>query len=239
MKYVGVDACRKGWFAVCLSPNYRWDIEIFTAIGDLWNRFQSAALLLIDIPIGLPESGKRKCDIDARKILKQRATSVFPAPCRQAIHANSYPEACRINKKILGVKLSVQTWNISGKIREADDLLLNNTMARRHMREAHPEVCFWALAGGQPMKYYKKTNQGFSERRKRLKKIKPTTDEIVNAAMKTYYRKDLAKDDILDAMVLAVTATAPTESLVTIPKNPAKDSKGLPMEIVYCEARNL
>ena len=143
MKYVGVDACRKGWFAVCLSPNYRWDIEIFTAIGDLWNRFQSAALLLIDIPIGLPESGKRKCDIDARKILKQRATSVFPAPCRQAIHANSYPEACRINKKILGVKLSVQTWNISGKIREADDLLLNNTMARRHMREAHPEVCFW------------------------------------------------------------------------------------------------
>ncbi|UCE51449.1 MAG: DUF429 domain-containing protein, partial [Desulfobacterales bacterium] len=182
MSTVGVDACRKGWFAVCLSPNNGWAIEIFTTIRDLWNAFQSVSLLLIDIPIGLPESGKRQCDIEARKILKHRKTSVFPAPCRQAIHANSYQKACRINNKILGAKLSVQSWNIAGKIREVDDLLITDEKARRRVRESHPEICFWALAGGQPMKYYKKTDQGLSERRKLLKKTKPTTDEIINAA---------------------------------------------------------
>jgi predicted RNase H-like nuclease len=239
MSTVGVDACRKGWFAVCLSPNNGWAIEIFTTIRDLWNAFQSVSLLLIDIPIGLPESGKRQCDIDARKILKQRKTSVFPAPCRQAIHANSYQKACRINNKILGAELSVQTWNIAGKIREVDDLLITDEKARRRVRESHPEICFWALAGGQPMKHYKKTDQGLSERRKLLKKTKPTTHEIINAAMNTYYRKDLATDDILDAIALAVTAAAPSESLVTIPKTPEKDPKGLPMEIVYCGASDL
>ena len=113
------------------------------------------------------------------------------------------------------------------------------TKARRRVRESHPEICFWALAGGQPMKHYKKTDQGLSERRKLLKKTKPTTDEIINAAMNTYYRKDLATDDILDAIALTITAAAPSESLVTIPKTPEKDPKGLPMEIVYCGASDL
>jgi predicted RNase H-like nuclease len=233
MSTVGVDACRKGWFAVCLSRNNGWAIDIFTTIRDLWNTFQKASLILIDIPIGLPEKGKRHCDIDARKILKQRATSLFPVPSRQAIHAKNYQNACRMNKKILGIKLSIQTWNISGKIREVDDLLMNDEKARCRVRESHPEICFWALAGGQPMKHYKKTDQGFAERRKVLKKKHPFTNEIVDTAMNKFYRKDLAKDDILDAMALAVSAAAPPESLKTIPKNPAKDSKGLPMEIVY------
>ena len=29
MKYIGVDACKKGWFAVCLESDERWAIEIF------------------------------------------------------------------------------------------------------------------------------------------------------------------------------------------------------------------
>jgi predicted RNase H-like nuclease len=29
MNAVGVDACKKGWFAVCLGSDERWAIEIF------------------------------------------------------------------------------------------------------------------------------------------------------------------------------------------------------------------
>ena len=233
MKYIGVDACKKGWFAVCLESDERRAIEIFDSIENLWNRFQKNSLILIDIPIVLPVKEKRRWDVETRKILKQRAASVFPVPCRQAVHANTYVDACRLNKKILDVKLSIQTWNISGKIREVDNLLLSNTKAQRCVRESHPEICFWALADGRPMKYYKKTAHGFSERIKILKQAYPSSPEIVTAAMNTYRRKDLSRDDILDAIVLAITARAASEGIVTIPKQPEKDPKGLSMEIVY------
>jgi hypothetical protein len=85
MKYIGVDACRKGWFAVSMGPYNAWEIEIFDSIGDLWDECQCNALILIDIPIGLPDNGIRECDVEARKLLKKRAASVFPVPCRQAI----------------------------------------------------------------------------------------------------------------------------------------------------------
>ncbi|MGD8522320.1 MAG: DUF429 domain-containing protein [Desulfobacterales bacterium] len=239
MNAVGVDACRKGWFAVCLESDERWAIEIFESIENLWNRFQKDSLILIDIPIGLPDSGKRRCDVNARKILKQRASSVFPVPCRQAVHANTYVNACRLNKKLLDVKLSIQTWNISGKIREVDNLLLSNTNGRRSVRESHPEICFWALADGRPMRYYKKTAHGFSERIKILKQAYPSSPEIVTTALTAYRRKDLARDDILDATVLAITARAASEGIVTIPKQPQKDPTGLSMEIVYARTGRL
>ncbi len=233
MKYVGVDACRKGWFAVSIDPGKGWEFEIFTAVRDLWNAWQPISLLLIDIPIGLPDHAKRQCDVEAKKILRKRASSVFPVPCRQAIRADAYRKACRINQKILGVKLSVQTWNISDKIREVDDLLTGNKRALRCMRESHPEVCFWSLAGQRPMVNYKKTDRGFAERLSLLKQINPSTEKIVCAALKRFLRKDLARDDILDATALAVSAEAGLGALDTIPKNPPTDSMGLPMQIVY------
>jgi predicted RNase H-like nuclease len=212
MKYIGVDACRKGWFAVSMGPYNAWEIEIFDSIGDLWDECQCNALILIDIPIGLPDNGIRECDVEARKLLKKRAASVFPVPCRQAIHADTYKKACRINKKILGVKLSVQTWNISGKIREVDDLLCKNEKARRCVRESHPEVCFWALADQRPMTYNKKTDRGVAERLKLLRRINSETEKIVNSAMQRFLRKDLARDDILDAIVLGISAASGKKS---------------------------
>ena len=131
MKTIGVDACRKGWFAVSIDSNDAWEIGIFDSIGELWSTRQSDVLILVDIPIGLPDNGKRQCDVEARKMLKKRASSVFPVPCRQALHADTYKQACRINQKTLGIRLSVQTWNLAHKMREVDDLLRNNTEARR------------------------------------------------------------------------------------------------------------
>ncbi len=235
MKYIGVDACKKGWFAVSIGTDERFEIGIFETIVDLWNSLQSNALILIDIPIGLPDTGKRRCDVEARRFLKKRAASVFPVPCRQAIHAATYQKACRINQKILGVKLSVQTWNIAGKIREVDDLLRTNEKARRCVRESHPEMCFWALAGRRPMVYYKKTDRGYAERLNLLKRVNPASEKIANFAINGFLRKDLARNDILDAIALAISATAGKNALVCIPENPPRDSTGLPMEIVYCE----
>jgi predicted RNase H-like nuclease len=233
MNFAGVDACKKGWFAVALDRHGNWDIGIFKDIVDFWSAFQNASLILIDIPIGLPYREKRRCDIETRKLLGRRASSVFPVPCREALQAKTYSQACRINQQLLGVKLTIQTWNIAAKIVEVDSFLRNNQMAQHRVRESHPELCFWALAGGHPMIYSKKRPQGFSERHSILKKIYPETEAIVDNALERFRRKELGRDDILDAIVLAVSAKRPLSSFRTVPSKPPRDKKGLPMEIVY------
>ena len=164
MNFAGVDACKKGWFAVALDQQGNWDIGIFKDVVDFWSRFENVSLVLIDMPIGLPYGEKRRCDIETRKLLGRRAPSVFPVPCREALQAKTYDQACRINQQVMGVKLTIQSWNISAKIVEVDRLLRNNKQAQRRIRESHPELSFWSLAGGFPMAYAKKRPQGISER---------------------------------------------------------------------------
>ena len=233
MNFIGLDVCTKGWFAVSLGQKDTWKIDIYQTIGEFGKAFQKTAAIFIDIPIGLPDTGQRLCDRQARQILHRRAASVFPVPCREALSAKTYQSACRINQQATNVGLSIQTWNISSKIIEVDRWLRHKKPTRQQMRESHPELCFWAMAGGQPMAYSKKSPQGFAERLAVLKKICPQTEAIVEMALGRNRRKDLARDDILDAIVLAVSARCSAKSIKTVPADPPLDKKGLPMEIVY------
>ena len=236
--YLGVDGCKAGWFVVGIKQNEDWAIDIFSDIGAIWQQFSKfASLILIDIPIGLPENGIRVCDKLARKVLKQRASSVFPVPCRKATQAKNYKNACRINHQIIKKKLSMQSWNIAPKIKELDALLGSDPKKSNYIRESHPEVCFWALSGGRPMNWNKKTDDGYLQRRNILQCHYPQSEKIIQTALAKFARKHLSKDDILDAIVLAVTAAAPPQTRVTLPESPPKDARQLPMEIVYSNRR--
>jgi hypothetical protein len=97
----------------------------YRIIQELCIRHNDIALVLVDIPIGLPSNGRRACDLEARRLLgRPRASSVFPVPCREAVYENSYAEACRLNKQKLGIQISKQTWNIVKKIAEIDSYLV-------------------------------------------------------------------------------------------------------------------
>jgi predicted RNase H-like nuclease len=72
-----------------------------------------------------------------------------------------------------------------------------------------------------------------SERSLLLLKIYPESKAIIDNASERFMRKDLARDDILDALVLAVCAGLPLSSIRTVPPNPPTDKMGPPMEIVY------
>jgi len=237
MNYVGVDGCPKGWFAVSIDEQVHHEVNIFDHIITLWQHYKDSALILIDIPIGLPHWRRRLCDVAARKLLGKRGSSVFPAPSREAIQQSDYENACRVNQKILGKKLSTQSWNICSKIKQVDDLMNQNEQPGKQIRESHPEICFWALAGGRAMIHNKKTAAGFDERLDLLKNVMSNTEQIVAEALQTFRRRDVAKDDILDALALAITAASPSETIMTIPENPEIDLKGLPMEIVYTNRR--
>ena len=233
--FVGVDGCRAGWFTIGLKSESSWQVNVFPDAYSLWDHHRQASLILIDIPIGLKTDGsaERRCDPIVRKLLGPRRSSLFPAPCRDAIYASSYQEACDINQRLTGKRLSVENWNIIPKIREMDCLLSDDTTARGCIREIHPEFCFWGLAG-QPMQYPKKRSEGLAERAELLQSIYPGTTDIIDYALSTYRRKDVARDDILDALAAAVTGLVGGENLASIPQEPEFDERGLRMEMVYC-----
>jgi len=115
---------------------------------------------------------------------------------------------------------------------KVDQLLTSNKDARSHIRETHPELCFWALNNGKSTLFRKKDKRGIEERKEILASAYPQTSEVLDYSLRQYARKDVAEDDILDALVAAVTASRKEEGLLTIPENPEFDSEGLPMEIV-------
>lgn len=233
--FIGADVCKSGWFAILIYGNNDWRANVFPNITCLWNEWGEASLILLDIPIGLQEKGskERNCDKEARKLLGPRkASSVFRAPCRQAIYAENFDKANDINRKFTGKGLSIQTWNIIPKIREVDVFLCSNETARTKIREIHPEICFLALAG-KPMKHSKKKREGFLERSLLLQSIYQPTNDIIEHALSTYRRKEVAKDDILDALSAAITARIGFKNLSFIPEIAEFDSCNLSMEMVY------
>jgi len=126
--FLGIDGCIAGWVAAFINNNNKINISIYKNIIELWEIFKKSDLIFIDIPIGLVDSyikeKVRNCDSDARKLLGlKRGSSIFPAPSREAIRLLNYKDACKINKSITGRKISIQTWNISKKIKEVDDFL--------------------------------------------------------------------------------------------------------------------
>jgi predicted RNase H-like nuclease len=236
-RYLGVDGCKAGWFFVVIGPENEAEFGVFESIDPLFQAYSDAKYILIDIPIGLPSEAReiRSCDTEARKVLKpKRHNSVFSPPCREALPVSTYEAACRINKKITGRKISRQAYHVSQKIREVDNLLNRNFEARKIIRETHPEVCFWALAGSKPMDHYKKTPEGLKERLGLLKKHFSRASAIYKAALDRYLRKEVGRDDILDALTVAVTASQLDGKYeATLPQYPEKDTLGLPMEMVY------
>ena len=235
MRAVGIDGCRAGWFYVLLQESSRYEIGAIDHIEKVTPWLAEDTLILIDIPIGLTDSPNgRQCDRQARKVLIPfRHTSVFSAPCRKAIQQHSYQEGSAVNFSVTGRKLSKQSWAISPKIKEVDDFLLSRELSvRRKIREIHPEVAFWSLNDHQPMAFNKKTVEGFEERRTLLKRYLHHADEIFDTALNNYRRKEVARDDIGDALVCACTALLHPR-ISSIPEVPECDEYELPMEIVH------
>ncbi len=235
----GVDGCKAGWFVAVASGTRQNDtaapceltprkVFIADSFADVLSKTVDCVLICIDIPIGLSNGDKpRECDVAARKLLGQRASSVFPAPIRPCLCAADYEMACKISFEHTGKKLSKQSFALLRKIREVDDLM--TPALQRRVREIHPEVSFWSLNGRQPMLQNKKTVPGQAQRYELLAKVLADTDRVLAQAPK----RGCAADDALDALAAAWTAgRAVTGNVTTLPEQPERDGKGLRMEIL-------
>jgi predicted RNase H-like nuclease len=234
MYVVGVDGCRAGWLAFKLSRHGAWESRIFPDMASLWSAYRRAALILVDIPIGLPEAANdRACDQAARKILGLRRSSVFPVPCRAAVYAADYDAAIRINEQMTGKRIFRATWNLIPRMRQADEILQADHEARKIIREAHPEVMFWGLNRGRPLTFSKKAAAGAAERLEILEKVYPPTKALFSEMKENLPGRSAAPDDLMDALAAAVTGLMSGGKLKTLPETPGRDAQGLPMEMVY------
>ncbi len=234
-RVVGVDGCAGGWFAVWAGPDTTGvDHALYDDLDAVFAAHGDADRLLVDIPVGLTNDGPRACDQQARELLGLRGVSVFPAPCRAVVDYRqqagvdaSYDRASEIQTEQLDSGISQQAWNITDKI-AAMDAYLRNYSPAVDVYESHPECCFAVLNGGYPIAHSKSTQTGRAARFAVLDGEVDGWKACYETACEDYYYNQVARDDIVDAMVLAA---AGQHSLRSVPEDPPADD-GLAMQIV-------
>jgi predicted RNase H-like nuclease len=209
----GVDACRGGWVAVLVEDGRFAGSLLESRFDALLDPLASVAAIGVDVPIGLPAYGPRAADLEARRFLGPRRSSVFPTPPREALAAATYAEA-----RVVAPWLSAQSFAIGSKILEVDACLDDRVF------EVHPEVSFVALAGRHLSP--KRSWNGQMDRRRLLAGAGLKLPAHLAAG-------DAAVDDVLDAAAAAWSATRKARGEAkTLPEDPPIQD-GRPVAIWY------
>ncbi len=195
---LGVDGCPGGWIgALVRGRSVTWlllaDAEAILAV--------EAAVIAIDIPIGLPEPGdgfRRRGDIEAREFLRPWAASnsVFFTPVRPLLGAATYAHANALSSRLTGKGLAKQTWHITDRIADVDAALGDPPDER--VVEVHPEVSFRIL--DVRITAAKRTARGAGQRIAALSSVFDLTDAL------TAVPAGPGLDDCLDACAAAWSA---------------------------------
>jgi len=235
MKTVGIDGCPSGWFAITLSsdtPEY-WIIEDKDGLKEAFENYDR---IFIDIPIGIEtENYVRRVDDELRNSLgPDYHASVFNPPIKSALYAPTYAEACMQSYQMTEKKVSIQSWNITPKIRMVDELLHENKDFREKVLESHPELLFKMINGGSSLLQKKNTKEGLRHRRHLIKNYEEELDELYREIKEEYRRNQVTRDDIVDTLILAIYAEESLEKPIeTIPDDPDTDESCIPMAVHY------
>jgi predicted RNase H-like nuclease len=217
LRVIGVDACRGGWVAVTLTDGALTHLVAAPSLADLRVGTEVTG---IDMPLGLLNEGWRTADVQARRLLGPRRSSVFAIPPRAVLAQDSYTAANRVCRELTGQGFSVQAWGLRQKLLEADEY---RETCHHPLFEVHPELAFAAMAG-QPHADSKHTAVGRVRRRALLAAAGITLPDRLPAPL----------TDVLDASAVAWSAHRIAAGLaVTIPSPPQHDPAGREIAIRY------
>jgi predicted RNase H-like nuclease/predicted enzyme related to lactoylglutathione lyase len=189
VRVAGVDVAGGAWAVVVLEGSRVVDTFRCETFADAL--LVDAAVVAVDIPIGMPASEPRAADVAARRFVGSRASSVFATPPRAVLEAVSYAEARRVALELTGKPVSAQSYALARRILEVDEYALTDA----RVIEVHPEVSFRELAH-RPLRS-KHTSDGLAERRRLLEEAGV---ELPATAAR------IAEPDLLDATIAAWTA---------------------------------
>lgn len=238
---LGVDRQAGSWVGVVLPVSGRGEARLVSG-ADLRTVVARArsqapvALVAVDIPVGLPDTGDRRADVLVRQRLGHRGSSVFPTPVREALAADTYAQAREVSvARTGGRSLSAQSYALRAAILDVDayvratggaegepgtDRAGGGSRDRPPVVEAHPELSF-AMMAGAPLHTRKKTAQGIGERVGLL-----TAQGIRLPPDLMGGRRGV--DDVLDAAAVAWTAARVVAGRAErIPARPERFSDGL------------
>jgi predicted RNase H-like nuclease len=235
--FVGVVPSSDRWVAVAFHGEQFEITSVHDDIGDCWLRYgERAERLLVGVPVGLFEegddAGERPPDRLARGVLGPRATTVHAPPVREATHRQRYAAAKRLTERTTGTTLSRAAFELGEAVAAVDDLLAESATARETVVEAHPELCFRALADG-PLEHDRDIASGYAERLRALAAFDPKAPRVVQKSADLTDGAPVSVGDVLDAAALAYTARPGPGELRSLPPDPKTDVTGLPMRTVY------
>ncbi|WP_162599684.1 DUF429 domain-containing protein [Nocardioides solisilvae] len=222
---LGVDAGKGGWVGVLLADGRSRVLAApgLAALVELARETAPVSVVGVDIPVGLPDAGRRQADVLARRALPGKASSVFTTLTRAAYEATTYAEARAAQVAATGgTSASAQAWALRERILDVDGYVRGGPPAR--VVEVHPELSFAHLAGG-PLVEPKRTPEGQRLRREALRAAGFPLPWL--AAGPSY-----AVDDLLDACAVAWSAArCAVGRAVSFPEVPEVFSDGIPAAI--------
>ncbi len=222
VEVIGVDGTRRGWIVVCLADGRFAEARLFPDFRGVLQAFPKAAVIAVDIPIGLPARGRRRADQEAKDALKSRRNSVFFVPPQPALEAPTFEEAVRIARSV-DSSISQQIYSLRHKIFEVDRLA-----SGRRIVEVHPEVSFWALNEGNALKHKKRSWNGMMTRLELLRKADVELPARLDGI------SDAPADDVVDAAAGAWSALRVARGQArSLPDPPETDPTGRPVAIRY------
>jgi predicted RNase H-like nuclease len=198
-RVLGVDACKSGWIGIALSEG-KISAHCAAAIGDLVEEASNCGpldVIAVDIPIGLPDTGRREADVRVRKAVGRLWASVFMTPVRPAMEAADYAAAAGLSRRLAGEGISRQAFALQPKVLQVDRWV---RLAPHRVVEVHPEASFAQLAGSA-LQERKSTWAGAARRRQLLAGVGIDLPDDLGRAGET-----AAVDDVLDAAAAAWTA---------------------------------
>ena len=234
MNVAGVDGCRGGWVVVAGDggPPMEWDV-VSTWEAFIQSHSGEGLTVGIDMPIGLPETPPRACDVEARRLLAEARSSLFPVCSRFVMEADEHREACARAVSLAEPKPSIQLWNLRSKMFEVERHLDLAQSKHISVNEVHPELAFRLRAEGKGIALEpKKTASGRQQRMRLLEGLWPEWSFEQFLRLQGEGRQRRAPlVDLLDACIAYQTATRIAQGVAEPLGLGERDGRGIPMTI--------
>ncbi len=192
---------------------------VMNSFVEVLSQFPAYAVVVIAAPVGYPateEPSYRTCDLEARRLLRWRATSIQRVPSRDALLS----DPPRLEGLDVVSLARLQTYRQVG--------FEMSPYRQRTVYEGHPELSFFHLNGETPLRWSKHRDEGRVERRdllvSRIAGIESMLDE--ESPIPLAHRLDVAA-------MMWTARRVQGRAAKRIPADAEWDGEGLRMEFVF------